>query len=189
MRFPNLNTSVVARIREYIHHLANGGDMVADLLMAMLSHRIISGGIIATPTTANVQATGAAGNLAWRVNTSYFYGAGDADYHELVAQVDTVIQNAASPITATPPQSIVAAVVVKKAANGVKSIITVKGTAALTSAGVPVGPTDAAIQTAVGAGLTWWKLGEVQLDRTSDLVVVETYFQARGDRGVWLANF
>lgn len=193
-RYPNTPNNVAGRIREYIHHLAAGGDQYSDLFSSMLSHRIISGGIVSAPTTASTQATGA-GTLAWRCNISYVYLAGDADYGELAANADFVIHNGATTITNLYTQ--VAAVIVSKnpSTNALK-FFAVKGTAQTTASGLATGPTDAAIQTAVNSdysvtnNATWWKLAEVSLSRTADTTLATAVnYNARGDRGIWLQNW
>jgi hypothetical protein len=195
-RYPNTPSNMAGRVKEYFHHLANGGDNVSDVLSSMLGHRIISGGILAAPSTPSVQSTGAGGNLAWRCNFSYVYMAGDGDYHELAAGADQVLWNAATPITTAIPY-ITCAVVIYKKADGTKNFLgstNLPVGAAATTAALAVGPSDTVIQTKVNTassetGDTWWKLGEIQLYRSADTTVVATYYNNRGDRGIWLPSW
>lgn len=174
-----LSNVLPSRMKEYIRHVAAGGDMLAALFMQLFGNGVMAGGLCTDATTPNSQATGAGGTLVWNTDVPHVIGNFRGSVSELAKQTNVSIHNAASPITTG--QSIVAAVVLKKAANGVLSIVTVKGAAAAT--GSQVSPTDAAIQAAVTGTLDWIKLGEIQLDRTSDLVVVASYFNSRGDRG------
>jgi hypothetical protein len=177
-----LSNVLPARMKEYIRHLAAGGDMMAAFLMQTFGNGALGGasGLVTDPTVANSQATGAGGTLVWNVDISHVMANFRGVLQELGRQASVSIHNGATPII--NGNSIIAAVVLKKSGAGVLSIVTVKGTAAAIGSAVP--PTDAAIQTAVGAGLDWVKLADVQLDRTSDLVVAPTYRNFNGDRGV-----
>lgn len=199
MRFPNLNTSLVARIREYIHHLANGGDMLASLFLSMLGHRVISGGIVANPTTPSTQATLVGGATVIRANVSYAYLAGDGNYYESALAADVVAGGTAASFPAgISGQSLITTYgVYRRTDTGALVVFGLKGVGAPT--GTQVAPSDAAITTYVatltaGTGATWWKLAEVTNVRSSDIVLNNVAGNlvndnSKGDRGVWLANF
>ena len=190
-RYANANANFPSRVREYLHHL-NEND--GNILMSMLGHRIISGGMITTPTAANAQVTGA-GNTTWNVNASYAYMAGDNDYHELAATVSLAVHSG-SQLFVVGQWCTAAIVIYKAAATGVKTALAVKGTVAASLAlvsgpsdGALVSPAAGSIQAAINTAdsstqATWWKLGEVTITRTSDVVLTATYANIKGDRGI-----
>lgn len=158
------------------------GDMVAQAIIDGFNTRLVEGGALRTPTTASTQATGT-GATAWRVNTDLVIAVVDGVAKAVDPQADISIHSATQYLVSG--QSAVAAVVLKVAANGAASVIAVKGAAATT--GAQVAPTDAAIQAAVGAGLSWLKLGEVTLNRTADTTVTQTQDNTKRDIGLVFA--
>lgn len=162
--------------------LASRGDAVAKALIDGFNDRLVTGGLVAAPTTPSAQLTGA-GATSWRVNVAALVGVVDAVTKELAAQADVIVHDTTQYLT--NGQSAIAAVVLKVAANGTASIVTAKGAAATT--GSEVAPDDAAIQTAVGAGLPWLKLGESTLNRTGDIAVTQTYDNTKRDVGLVFA--
>lgn len=162
--------------------LAARGDIVAQAIMDGFNDRLSTGGIVKAPTTPSTQATGT-GATAWRINVDALVAVVDAATKELVAQADVVVHSATQLVT--DGQSCKAAVVLKVAADGTASIVTVKGAAATT--GSQVAPTNAAIQAGVGAGLPWLKLAEVTINRTADTTVTQSYDNTKRDVGLVFA--
>jgi hypothetical protein len=159
--------------------LANRGDLAAKAVVALGADKILTGGLVGAPTNASTQATGS-GATAWRVNVAALLAQVDGALKELVAQADVVIHSATQLVT--NGQSCIATVVLKIAADGTASIVTAKGAAATT--GSQVAPTAAAVQTAVGAGLSYLELAEVTLNRTGDTTVTETYNNTKREVGL-----
>lgn len=131
-------------------------------------NRVETGLLGSAPTTASTQLTGA-GNTTWRVNISAGVVVVGGVAKSIDAAADTVIHSGSQLVT--NGQSCIAALVAKNV-SGTVSVVAVKGTAATT--GSQVGPTDAAIQTAVVAGNAWVKLAECTLNRTGDTTVTQS---------------
>jgi hypothetical protein len=165
-----------------ILNLAKGGDFMAQALVDGFNDRLVAGGLVKAPTTPSAQLTGT-GNTSWRVNVDALVAVVDAKTKELVAQADAVIHSGSQLLE--DGESAIAALVLKVAADGTASLVAVAGAAATT--GSQVAPTDAAIQTAVGAGLSWLKLGETTLNRTGDTTVTQTYDNTKRDVGLVFA--
>lgn len=174
--------SIIAKYKTMLFGQAKAGDHTAQAIVDGFNDRLMTGGLVKVATTVSTQAAGAAAT-AWRVNVDAVVAVVDGVTKELVNQVDVVIHSATQYLV--NGQSAIAAVVLKVAADGTASIVTVKGTAATT--GTQVAPTDAAIQTAVGAGLPWLKLGETTLSRTADTVVAQTWDNTKRDVGLVFA--
>ena len=128
-------------------------------------------GVASTPTTGSTQASGAAGATVWNINhsqivvtvagvTQHFVAA--ADYNIHTGSVYTGLISGTS--------AIVALVAVNTA--GTITLDTVNGTAATTDS--QVAPTDAEIQTAVGADQSWVKIAELTINRTADTTVTQS---------------
>lgn len=180
---PSKNDVVlIAQYKTELLTQAKAGNHIAQAIIDGFNDRLMTGGLVKAPTTPSAQLTGA-GATTWNVNTDALVAVMDAVTKELVAQADVVIHSATQLLT--NGQSAIAAVVLKVAANGTASIVTVKGAAATT--GAQVAPTSAAIQTAVGAGLPWMKLGETTLNRTGDITVTQTYDNTKRDVGLVFA--
>lgn len=160
--------------------LGKQGDLMAKAIVQLAADRVLAG-LLKAPTTPSAQITGA-GNTSWRVNVDEGLAVVDAAEKNTAAQVDTVIHSGSQLLV--NGQSAIAAVVMKVAADGTASIVTVKGAAATT--GTQVAPTVATIQAAVGAGLSWMKLGETTLNRTADTTVTQTYDNSKRDVGLKL---
>lgn len=135
------------------------------------ANRVHSGGIAAAPSSASTQATGAAGVTEWRINVSALIAAVGGVMKELTATADHVLHDTTNLLNAVG-QTCKAAVVLKNV-SGTISLATVKGAAAATASALP--PTDAAIQTGVGAGNSWVKIAEVSITRSADTAVTQTY--------------
>lgn len=132
----------------------------------------VMGGMGSDPTTGSSQASGT-GNTDWNVNISAIIeGIVDGVVAELDAVADYDIHSG-SHVDAgfVTGQSIVATIVLKND-TGVLSVDHVIGDPATTGAQKP--PTDAAIQTALGAGVSWIKLMDCTLNRTGDTTVTES---------------
>jgi hypothetical protein len=160
---------------------SNGQANLHDVLQAIAKGRdymVRRGCLTQAPTTPSAQITGA-GNTSWRQNIDAGVVRVAGVDKDFAAQADFVIHSGSQLIA--QGQSAVAAIVAKKAADGTISMIAVKGAAATT--GAQLSPTDTAIQTAVGAGLDWVKVSEVQIDRTADTTLVSTIFNSRADVG------
>lgn len=173
---------IISKYKTELLTQAKAGNHVAQALIDGFNDRLMTGGLVKAPTTPSAQITGA-GATTWNVNVDALVGVVDAVTKELAAQADVAIHSATQYLT--NGQSAIAAVVLKVAANGTASIVTAKGAAATT--GAQVAPTDAAIQTAVGAGLSWLKLGETTLNRTGDTTVTQTYDNTKRDVGLVFA--
>jgi hypothetical protein len=130
------------------------------------------------PTTASTQVTGA-GATTWRVNLSAGLAIVDGVVKDFVAQADRVIHSATQLVTSG--QSCVAAIVAKNVA-GTITLVDVKGVAATT--GAQVAPSDATIQAAVGAGVSWVKVCEITINRTADTTVTQSQDNSKGDVGI-----
>jgi len=160
--------------------LGKQGDLMAKAIVQLAADRVLAG-LLKAPTTPSTQATGT-GATAWRVNVDESLAVIDAAEKNVAAQVDVVLHSATQYLV--NGQSAIAAVVMKVAADGTASIVFAVGAAATT--GQQVAPTNAAIQTAVGAGLSWMKLGETTLNRTGDTTVTQTYDNSKRDVGLKL---
>jgi len=135
------------------------------------ANRVVAGGLAKDPTTPSSQATGT-GNTAWLINLDAVVVVVDGVMKEFAAQTDVVIHSGSYLTGFASGKSCKAAVVAKLDGSTV-TIETVKGTAATT--GSEVGPTDAVIQAAMGAGKSWVKLAEDTLNRTGDLTVTQAH--------------
>lgn len=132
--------------------------------------RLVVGGKISDPTTPSTQATGAGGTTALRVNVAeVLHGAFGGSASELAAAADTVLAN--GDIGLTNGKSVVVAVVVK-IVSGDFVIDKVVGTPATT--GSQTSPSDATIQTALGAGVLWLRLCDVTANRTGDTSITQS---------------
>ena len=131
--------------------------------------RLIQGGRVIDPTTASTQATGASGTTAWRVDRRELFGAFGGVADEVALAADVLLAN--GDVGLTDGKSLVAAVIVTISA-GAFVMDKVLGTAATT--GTQVAPTDAAIQTALGAGVKWLRLCDATINRTGDTTVTQS---------------
>jgi hypothetical protein len=123
--------------------------------------------IASAPTTASTQATGT-GNTVWRVNVAAATVAVGAATIAIAAAADFVIHTGS--LLVANGQSCRATIVAKNV-SGIITEVAVKGAAATT--GTELAPTDAEIQTAVGAGNPWWRLADCILNRTGDVTVTQ----------------
>jgi hypothetical protein len=151
--------------------LALQTDLVARYLQSILvdrQNRVSTGLTAGAPTTGSSQLTGT-GATTWNVNVAAGVVVVAGVAKDLAAAADTSIH--ASTQLVTNGQSCIAALVAKNV-SGTISVVAVKGSAATT--GAQVAPTDAAIQTAVGAGNAWVKLAECTINRTGDTTVTQS---------------
>ncbi len=142
-----------------------------DIQIQENTARNVQGGLASAPTTPSTQATGA-GITVWRVNLSHIIAMIGGNTFEQVATADYVIHDTTQYPSLDSLDSAVASLVLKRAANGTITLIVVKGAAAVTPA--QVAPTDAEIQTAVGAGLQWLRLADCTINRTADTTVTQS---------------
>ena len=138
----------------------------------------VDGGHLVPPTTASTQASGAGGNTNWRVNIQTQVAIVNGVPQHVSEQIDYVIWFGANLLQIN--EECVATIVAKNVA-GVVSLDVQTGTVAASA----VSPSDSAIQTKVGSGNEWIRIGETKLRRTADTTVVQTYNnQARPLLGV-----
>lgn len=152
--------------------LRDAADDLADIAGSKAEGSGIVDGMYAKdPTTGSSQLTGT-GNTDWNVDIQAGVVEVNAVPKDFAAQADFDIHSG-SHVDAgfTDGKSIVAAVVAKNVA-GTVSMDKVLGTPATT--GSEVAPTDAEIQTAVGASNKWAKICECTLNRTGDTTVTES---------------
>jgi len=142
------------------------------------ANKILAGGLLKDPTTGSSQLTGT-GNTTWNVDIEALAAIVNGVAFESAAQADVAIHSGSFLTGLADGNSCKAAIVLKNVAGTVSQVI-VKGTPALT--GSEVAPTDTEIQTAVGAGNEWIKIGECTLDRTGDTTVDEA--QDNGKRPI-----
>lgn len=126
-------------------------------------------GLLATdPTSGTAQAAGT-GATTWNINVTagdVVVGAVKKNY-----QAQTNFSVHASTMLVSSGQGIYARLV-EKNDTGTLSMVVVKGTAATIAAEVE--PTDAEVETALGAGVTWRDLALLYLKRTADTTLVQT---------------
>jgi hypothetical protein len=132
------------------------------------ANKILTGLLLGTPTTASTQATGD-GATVWRINISAGIITVGGVMKEFAAAVDTVIHDTTELMNSG--KSCLAAILAKNV-TGTITVVSVKGVVATTGAQLP--PTDAIIQTAVGAGNSYVVLGTSLLNRTADTVVTQS---------------
>jgi hypothetical protein len=141
-------------------------------LAAHMKNHVLVGGLGADPSTGSTQATGAAGVTDWNADHTAVDGLVDGVQGAAAAATDLDIHSGT--IVHADFQvgfSIVASHVLKND-SGVISVDTVIGVPAATGDQKP--PTDAEIQTALGAGVAWIKLFESTLNRTADTTVTDS---------------
>lgn len=130
----------------------------------------VEGGIVKDPTTGSSQLTGT-GNTTWNADVEALIATVGGVAKELGVQADFSI-HASSFLTGLVNGASCIAALVLKNVSGTVTMVAVKGTPATT--GSQVAPTDAEIQTAVGAGNDWVKVAECTLNRTGDTTVTES---------------
>jgi hypothetical protein len=143
----------------------------AQLLVRIAQHeanKVVAGLLVGPPTTPSSQITGA-GNTTWLVDLATGIVTVDGIAAEVAETVDVTIHSGSQ--LGANGTGCIAAIVARNIA-GTITIIAVKGTVALTAA--VVAPDDGVIQAAVGVGVPWIKLCEARIDRTGDLVVVQS---------------
>ena len=149
-------------------------DIVAGYFESIRTHHrnaIHSGGLAGDPTTGNAQLTGT-GNTTWNVDVTALLCCVEGLATELAVAADFSIHSGSFITGFADGESVVAALVLKND-SGTITMDSVQGTPATT--GGQVGPTDAEIQAALGAGVSWIKLAETTLNRTADTTVTESH--------------
>ena len=136
------------------------------------ANRVHGGGIVKVATTPSAQLTGV-GNTTWSVDIEAIITACGGVLKELGVQADFSI-HAGSFLTGLASLSSAIAAIVMKNVSGTVTMVAVIGTPFVTAGG-GVGPTDAVIQAAVGAGNAWVKVTEATLNRTADTTVTESW--------------
>jgi uncharacterized protein YdbL (DUF1318 family) len=182
-----VTANVVSRFKEYMLHLARGGDMVAKFLLALAGSRVLElGGPVVAPTAASTQATGATGALAWRVNMPWVLAAIDGGTYEKAAVADFVVFSGAS--TIPNGSAATAAIVAYLSSAGVLTFLGVVGASAVGL--VAAGPGDAAVDAAVKAAngavaADWVKVAETTFARTGDInTFTQTHNNTKADLGL-----
>lgn len=153
--------------------LAQQTHAVARYFQEIVAHeknKVVAGGICSDPTTPSAQLTGT-GNTTWSVDHTAVEGIVDGVLGTGAAATDLAIHSGSFLTGLVDGASCVAAVVLKNDA-GTISVDVVKGTPATT--GSQKAPTDAEIQTALGAGVAWIRLAECTINRTGDTTVTES---------------
>jgi hypothetical protein len=143
----------------------------AQILVRIAEHeanKVVNGLLVGPPTTTSSQITGA-GNTTWNVDIATGIVTVDGVAAEVAETVDMSIHSGSQ--LGANGCGCIAAIVVRNV-GGTLSLLAVKGTVALTAA--VVAPDDGVIQTAAGVGAPWIKICEARIDRTGDLVVVQS---------------
>lgn len=168
--------------------LAHQTHAIARYFGEMAAHeknKVVVGGIGSDPTTPSAQLTGT-GNTTWSVDHTAVEGIVDGVLGAGAAATDFAIHSGSFLTGFTNGSSCVAAVVLKND-GGTISVDKVLATPATT--GAEKAPTDAEIQTALGAGVEWIRLFECTLNRTADTTVTESQTnQVRPILGVTVAQ-
>jgi hypothetical protein len=154
--------------------LAGQTHAVANYFQMILSHeanRVHAGGVVKVATTPSAQLTGT-GNTTWSADVEAIIAACGGVLKEIAVQADFAIHSGSYLASFANGASCIAAIVLKNVA-GTVTMVAVKGAAATT--GSQVAPTDAEIQTAVGAGNAWVKVCEATINRTGDTTVTESW--------------
>jgi hypothetical protein len=168
-------------VREYIKHLMiDGRDLYASALSVDCGDRVMSGLMVAVPTTASTQATGATGVTAWRVNLDKGLAALNGKMYELAATTDHVIANGNVGLIAG--DSMVAAVVAYLSGSTL-TVGHVLGAPAVTGSQVTV--SDAAITASLSTS-NWVRLADCTINRTADLTVTQSQDNTVSVRGLML---
>lgn len=149
---------------------APGSDMTAAGAIVADGKGVVSGLAVGAPTTPSSQITGA-GNTTWNVNVDAGLLRIDGATETVLASADLSV-HAGTNLLSTSGKSC-AASIVASVSGGVVTVQAVKGAEANT--GSQLAPTAAAIQAAVGPGVSYVVLGNTTLNRTGDLVVTQTY--------------
>jgi len=153
--------------------------MIQDLeRMRQHMRNRVDGGHLVPPTTPSAQASGAGGNTDWRVNVQTQVAIVLGIPQHVSEQIDYVIWFGANLLQIN--EECVGVIVAKNVAGTISLDVAIGAVA-----GSAVSPTDSDIQTAVGSGNEWIRIGETKLRRTADTTVFQTYNnQARPLLGV-----
>ena len=137
-------------------------------------NQILAGAGLAAPTTPSSQASGT-GNTSWHINQTALTFLLGGTFKEKTAVNDVDVPTGSFLTGFTTGKSCVAALVMYLS-SGTPTLAAVKGTPATT--GSQRAPLDSDIQTQLGAGVAWIKIGETTLNRTGDATVTQTYNNA-----------
>lgn len=159
---PNLMAQLLRRIRDHFRNSVRGACIVAD------------------PTTASTQATGAAGVTEVRVNVPAYQVIVNGVQKDFAAAADTVLHDTTvytglDSSTLTSGKSAIIAICAKNVSGTVTQVV-VKGPTATT--GSQVAPTDAQINTALSS-VPWVKICEVTINRTGDTTITQSQNNAK----------
>lgn len=157
--------------------LAKAGNTLARAILDGFNNRVIEGLWGSAATTPSAQLTGN-GNTTWNINLEKGLAVVAGVVKDFAASVDLEIHSGSELMDSG--QECIAAIVAKNV-GGTVSLVAVKGTVA--ADGAAVGPSDATIQAAVGAGNAWVKVLETKLRRTADTTVAQTYDHSKRDFG------
>jgi hypothetical protein len=138
-------------------------------LAVHVKNKIVAG-FVTDPTTPSAQLTGT-GNTTWSYDMTTLLGIVNGAVGEIAAATDGTIHSGSFLTGLVDGASCVAALVLENNA-GTFALTVVKGTPATT--GSQKAPTDAEIQTAVGASVPWVKVAECTINRTGDTTVTES---------------
>jgi hypothetical protein len=152
------------------NHAPNSLINKLKMIAAHEKNRVLTGMICTDPTSASTQGAGV-GNTDWNVDleggivvvngvVKEFADAADYDVHSGSMYTDLHAGDSAI------------AVLVAKNVAGTVTLEVVKGTPAVTPG--QVAPNDAAITAQIGAGNTWIRIADLNIDRTADAVVAQT---------------
>ncbi len=143
-----------------------------NMLKTYEANRVHAGGIVKVATTPSAQLTGV-GNTTWSVDVEAIIAACGGVLKEIALAADFSI-HAGSFLTGLASLSSAIAAIVLKNVSGTVTMVAVIGTPFVTASG-GVGPSDAVIQAAVGAGNAWVQVSEATLNRTADTTVTESW--------------
>lgn len=168
---PNTLARALRDVADDLTQLRNAGTT------ALRAGGIVVYPLLGDPSTGSAQLTGT-GNTTWNVNIAAYECIVGGVKKVFAAQADFSIHAASFLAGLVNGASCIAAIVAKNV-SGTVTTVAVKGTPATT--GAQVAPTDAQIQTALGATIPWVKVGECTLNRTGDTAVTETQDNVVGE--------
>jgi hypothetical protein len=145
--------------------------LVQDLeMLGQHSRNHVEGGFVEAPTTPSSQGTGTLGFTDLRVDVGAGLAIVTAGALSFDAQVDFSVGSGSGLLYVGYA---LITVIVAKSVGGSVSLQAVRGSAAVS--GTQETPSDADIQTTVGAGSAWIRLGDTTCTRVSDVVIAQTY--------------
>ncbi len=172
--------SVITPVRHFYPPRPDPMDQLVQDFERLRQHMLnrVDGGHLEAPTTASTQLTGGSGNTNWRVNVQTMVAIVLGVPQHISAQIDSAIWVGTNLLQVNEE---CVGVIAAKNVGGTVSLDVAIGAVAASA----VSPSDSEIQTAVGSGNDWIRIGETKLRRTADTTVVQTYNnQARPLLGV-----